>query len=274
MTPPERRAPWPARQGVTWLRESFGLLSSQPLRLLVIGLVLQLLAGLSQVGLLGLFFLLAMPALSAGVLQAMQTTRQGERPRLGSLFLAFSRPPVLGRLVLLGMLGLACAVISVAVGLGGFLGDLDPALLARLEAGETAAVAELDPAVLQGVLLSLGAGMFLAGTLAFYAIPLLWFSDLGLWHAIARGIAGMLREWRALLVLGLLLGGLSVPVVALLGGFLVMGAGASTPVTLFMLLVTVLFQLLLFAAQYLSFADIFGAPAPPGPAQAEGQLVA
>jgi hypothetical protein len=257
-----------------WLRGSVGLLATQPLRLLVIGLVLQLLAGVSQAGILGLLFLMVMPVLSAGVLQAMRQAAHGERPGLMTLFAGFSVTSALGRLVALGALVVGVAVLAVALGLAGSLSNLDPNLLARLEAGDTNAVAELDPSVLRNALLALAAGMLLGGSLVFYAVPLIWFSGMTLWRAIWQGILGMVREWRALLVLGLLMGVLSFPVALSLAGLLVTGEDTSALLTLVALLVSVVFQLLLFAAQYQSWADIFGAPAPGKTIVADDQLVA
>jgi len=274
MSRSERPTPWPYRQGAVWLSASFSLLAAQPVRLLVIGLLLQLLVGLSQAGFLGLLFMLVLPALSAGVLQAMHLTRQGQRPSLGTLFAAFANPQALGRLVLLGALIVACAVGAVAFGLAGSLATLDPAVLAQLEAGDAEALAQLDPAMLQGAVLALGLGMLVGGSLAFYAVPLIWFSGLGLWRAIADGFLGMIREWRALLVLGVLVGLMSFPIGVLVASHLIAGGEASMLLTLLTLLATVVFQLLLFAAQYLSWADIFGAPPAERQPPAEGQLVA
>lgn len=271
---PERRSAPPAIQGLHWLRQGLALLAAQPLRLMVLGLVLQLLAGLSQIGLAGFLFFLIAPAFGAGMLQAMHQVHRGERPSLASLFAAFTAPGALGRMLLVGVLGLACAIVAVAIVLSGALSGLDPALQQRLEAGDAAAVAELDPGVLQGALLGLGAGLLFGGTIAFYAVPLIWFSGAGVGRAIGQGLAGMLRAWKALLVMGLLLGLLSLPGAFLAALTLLGGTEPSGVLTLVMLLVVVAFQLLLFATQYVSFMDLFGAPdgaLPPAPLD---QLVA
>ena len=60
----------PARQGIAWLAQGVALIRAQPARLLFLAVLLQLILGLTRVPLLGLFVILAVPALSAGVLQA------------------------------------------------------------------------------------------------------------------------------------------------------------------------------------------------------------
>ena len=67
----------PASRGLAWLAGSLALLRSQMARLLLIGLVLQFLMGFTQAGVLGIAFVLVIPALSAGVLQAMFSVEQG-----------------------------------------------------------------------------------------------------------------------------------------------------------------------------------------------------
>jgi hypothetical protein len=270
---PELRKP-PARQGIEWLRQGLVLLAAQPLRLLALGLILQLLAGFSQVGVLGFLFLLMAPAFGAGMLQAMAQARAGGRPSLASLFVAFTVPAALGRMLLLGGLGLVCAIVIVALVVSGSLSGLDPALLQRLEAGDVTAVESIDPAILQGALLGLGAGMLIGGSLAYYAVPLVWVRDQTAGRAIVQGLAGMLRAWRPLLVMSLLLALLSLPAALLLSTMLLGGMQGSTVLTTVMMLVMVAFQLLLFSTQYVSFVDIFGGPAANETAAPSDQLVA
>lgn len=265
--------PYPAATGISWLRRSLAVLRSQALRLLVLALVLQFMAGLSQVGLLALLFLLAMPVFSAGMLQAVALAGRGERPAIATLFVAFSSPPQLLRLLGLGGLGLLLTLMLVGSLLSGALSDIDPGLMARLQAGDAQAVGEMDPAVLQDALLALALGMVLAGVLLYFAVPLVWFHRLGPWRALLVGLGGMLRHWRAMLVMGLLLAALLVPV-ALLVGFSLSAQAAPVPamMTLVAMLAMATYQLLLFASQQVSFAAIFGMPA--AAPVAEDQLVA
>ena len=152
-------------------------------------------------------------------------------------------------------------ILAAAFALAGSVDMLDPALITRIEAGEVEAVAELDPVFIQRVLFGLVLGLLLGGCLSFYAVPLVWFSNQSLGRAIALGLLGMLRQWRALTMMGLVLGVLSIPVAVLTAFVLTaqMAQGSVSPVlTLLMLLAGVAYQLLLFSTQYASYRAIFG----------------
>jgi hypothetical protein len=175
---------------------------------------------------------------------------------------------------LLGVLCLGAAVLAVGLVLAGGLTDLDPDLLARIEAGDPTAVAELDPALLQRALLALALGLLASAALSYFAVPLIWFEALPLGQALARGIGAMLRQWLPLLILGLLSALLALPLV--LGFGLVMTLQVSSPglaavASFVLLLATLAYQALLFAAQYFSFRDVFrtGAGGGAGP-EADG----
>jgi hypothetical protein len=71
----------------------------------------------------------------------------------------------------------------------------------------------------------------------------------------------MVRNWRPLLLIGVLLGLLAVPIALLFGSFYlsVLSEGtASSWLAFLLLLLGPMFQLLLFGTQYLAFRDIFG----------------
>ena len=74
---PRRR---PAAAGWAWLRSSLSLFRAQPARLLLIAVLLQLILGLSRVPGLGLLVILAVPALTAGLLQALHLVETGRWP--------------------------------------------------------------------------------------------------------------------------------------------------------------------------------------------------
>jgi hypothetical protein len=225
-----------------------------------LGLLLQLLAGLTQVGVFAVLFVLIVPALSAGMLQAMHSVDAGLRPSPGLLFIAFSRPDRLLRLVLLGGLMLLVAIVSVMVAASGALAGLDPDTLGRMEQGDIEAVLQLEPGLIERLMLALLLGLLVSGTLSFFAVPLIWFKNMPLGQAIWLGLLAMLRNWKPLLVLGLFLGVLAAPAAvlsALVIGLSATGSGGSPVLTVVMLFVAVLYQLLLFAGQYMTFRDIF-----------------
>ncbi len=277
----EQRPPYvilPAGRGMAWLTISLVLLRRDALRLLLLGLLLQFLAGLTQVGALGILFVLSVPALSAGMLQAMHGVEAGMRPSPTTLFVAFGRSDRLLRLILLGGLMIGLAVGAVAVVLSGVISGLDPETLVRLEQGDVDALLSVDPAILERLMLALAVGLLVSGTLSFFAVPLIWFKNLPLGRAIMLGLSGMARNWKPLLVLGVFLGVLGLPAVLISSLVLTLSAtgGEGSPLlTLLMLSVAVVYQLLLFASQYVSFREIFALPSPQGRSPSpEGQLVA
>lgn len=275
--PNPRTAQFSAGAGLRWFLGALGLVRTQPMRLMALGLMLQLLAGLTQAGLFGLLVLLAMPVFAAGMLDAMDRVRNGHRPSLGSLFAGFGRPDALLALILLGGLVLAALLLTAGWAIAGLLPELDPDLIRRLEAGDTQAMLDLDPALIERVLYGVLIGLFLGAGLSFFSVPLVWFLRNGLGQAIFDGIVAMLRQWKALLVLGLLLGVLSIPpsiLTVLSITYVAMGEAPPFLLSLSTLLVVVSFQVLAFAAQYVCFAEIFEWRAPRAEAREEDQLVA
>ena len=268
----------PARRGMDWLTYSLQLLGRDIPRLLLLGLLLQLLAGLTQVGALAILFVLAVPALSAGMLQALHGVDSGLRPSPVVLFVAFTRPDRLLRLVLLGALMLAGAMAAVMMVVSGALTGLDPETISRLEQGDVEALLLMDPGLLERLMLALVFGLLVSGTISFFAAPLIWFKNMPLGRSIWLGLAGMMRNWKPLLVLGLFLGVLAVPAAllsAIVLGLNATGQGGSPLMTIVMLFVAVVYQLLLFASQYVAFRDIFRLGRPQAGTRSESdQLVA
>jgi hypothetical protein len=271
---------YPAVRGLSWLTHALTLLGKQPLRLLLLGLVLQLLAGLTQAGALGILFVLMVPALTAGILRAMYLVDAGYSPPLATLFSAFTSPDRLLRLMLLGGLILLGGVAAVMVALSEILASMEPDVLARLEQGDVEVLLGMDPRILQRLLLALVAGLLLSGTVSYFAIPLVAFMNQPLGRALLDGLWAMLKNWRPFLVLGLMMAVLAVPVIilsALLLGLSAAGAGPSPILGLLMLFLAVVYQLLVFATQYTAFRDIFGLSRPAAESSgddADGQLVA
>lgn len=264
----------PATRGFSWLAGSLALLRAQPARLLLIGLVLQFLTGFSQFGAFGFLFVLAIPALSAGVLQAMYLVSLGHRPPLMVLFSAFSVPLRLFRLFVISMAMLAAGMLAAGGLLSGSLAELDPSMLARLEQGDMTALNGADPELLRKMMLSVSAGLLASGIVGYFAIPLVWFSGRSAGAALLTGLGGIFRNVLPLLVLAVGLAVLAVPVLLLVGMLLSAGA-ASMLLTLLMLFVLVTYQLIVFGAQYLSFRELFGSPPETaGPAPGKDQLVA
>ncbi|MGH8034217.1 MAG: hypothetical protein ACREO9_03250, partial [Lysobacterales bacterium] len=220
-----------------------------------------LVLGLARVPPLGLFVVLSMPALSAGLLQAFRMIAAGQRPASASLFSPLVAGVKTGRLLLLGAVMVVVGIVAVSLMLSGSDSLLDPQLLARIEQGDKQALAELDPALLLRMMAAIAVGVSLTGTLSFMAIPLLWFRDWNLGTALISGIRALFVNWRPFSVLGLGLAVLLIPVALLVAVLFQVAAKAGflsvLPVGL-MLLIVLAFQLVVFGAQFCSFREIYG----------------
>ena len=251
----------PFASGVAWLSTSISLFRSQAARLLLLGLLLQLLGGASQLGILALLFLLAAPALNAGMLEAMHRAAEDQRPSLMTLFAAFQGSGALLSLFWFGALGLLLMLLAMGFFVAPELAKVDPDLLGRIQSGDQNAVLELSPLLMQQVLWGMLLGLGSTLVLGFFAIPRIWFARRSLPAALWDGVLMGMRQWRALTVLGLLLGLLAVPVALLSGTVVAAQLGSKEPsliLTTLLLAVVVLYQVLGFAAQYVAYRSSFG----------------
>jgi len=230
---------------------------------------------------IGFFVVMAVPAFSAGLLQAFRMVAQGQRPSSATLFAPLVAGPRTGRLLLLGAVSFGVGILSVSLLLSGSADMLDVELLARIEQGDTQAMAELDPALMLRVIMALVVGVTVSGTLSFMAIPLIWFGHLKLGAAILGGLRALLVNWRPFTFLALGLAVLLVPVgliVAVL--FQVAGTAGIFSIVLLglVMLIALAFQLAIFGTQFTAFRDIYGLDDDmprPRPSQGGGdQLVA
>jgi hypothetical protein len=251
----------PASKGLAWFAGSVALFRSQPARLLLIGLVLQFLMGFTQAGALGLLLVLAIPVLTAGVMQAMSMVERGLTPPLMTLFCAFSESQKTMRLFILGLVVIAVGLLCASFLLSGAVQSMDADFLAKLEQGDIEALTMADPLLIQRLAIALIVGLMVSGSIAYFSVPLIWFHNLSVGTAILEGLVGMLKNWAAFLVLGGLMALVFVPVAMVTSALLLSttGGGAlSTILTLLMLLMMVAYQLLVFGSQFMSFRDVFG----------------
>jgi hypothetical protein len=275
----------PASRGLMWLLQSLALIRRQPARLLFMAVLLQLILGLSQVPVLGMLVILALPAFSAGLLEAFFRVETGRLLPASTLFVPLTEKPANGRLLLLGVVMFAVASVSVLWVMGGSESQLDASLLQRIEQGDATAIAELDPVLTSKILFSALLAVGISGTLSFLAIPLIWFHKLPLGRALLLGLQALVRHWQAFLVLGL---GMALLLLPVMGFFVMMMklAGAISPLSLvfvvLLMLGALLFQLVVLATQYFACREIFGPAAgqgeqgadSPGDDSGDGQLLA
>ena len=255
------RDPLPAARGAAWFMLSLELLRRQASRLLFIAILMQLVLGLVQVPVLGILVVLSVPGLTAGILEAFHVTARGGAPSLRLLFLPLATGDRRGRLFALGALVFAVGILCVSMLLGGALAGLDEATLLRLQQGDMSALDAAGPAFISRLVAAFAISVAISGTLTFFSVPLVWFRDLRVWPALSAGLGGLLRHWKALLVLGLVLAAASLPF-ALLIGLLLQVASAGGVIayiaTGLVMVLLLLYQLVLFGTQYCSFREIFG----------------
>ncbi|MGA9574443.1 MAG: BPSS1780 family membrane protein [Lysobacterales bacterium] len=251
----------PAARGVAWLSGSWGLVKRQPLRLLLISLFFQFILSFSQTGALGLVVILCLPLLSAGLLHAFFLVENGGKPMVAVLFMPFTSKGSLGALLLLGGVAMALALLVVSLALAGQVLNIDPDIIVRIEQGDLDALQLIDPQVIESAVISMAMGAAISGTVTYFAVPLIWFRKCSMGIALVTGLKALGRNWKPLLVIGLMLGVLAVPIILLFAFFYLSALSegtASSWLAFLLLLIGPLFQLLLFGSQYLAFRDIFG----------------
>ena len=251
--------------GFAWLNDAATLLKSQAPRLLLLGLLLQMIGGLSQLGgPLAVLFIISVPALTAGMLQGMHVAAGGDRPGPFTVFAAFQEGGRLLPLLLLGLISVGVTMGVLGFLVAGALSNLDPDLAARIQAGDQNAVLELDPAIVQKVLFGMVAGLLVSACISLFAVPLIWFGRRPLGAALWTGIVTLFRQWRALTALGIGLAAVGLPVGLMAGTimtFQLTGAAPSFLLTVLLLLIVVVYQVYAFAAQYVAYRDLFMEPA-------------
>jgi hypothetical protein len=215
---------------------------------------------LTQLPVIGFLVVLAMPILSAGMLQCFDHVRRGLPLSPMVLFTPFANRLLAMRLALLGGIIALAALILISWILSGIPELQDPELLARIEQGDLEAVLELDPAVVQRAFLAIVLGLSVSGVMSHFTIPLIWFRQMPVGMAMATGLRALFRNWIPFLLLAIVLVVLSIPMFIMLGLLLGITAVAGGPGILqyaMMLFVILTIQLLVFGTQYCSFADIF-----------------
>lgn len=195
------------------------------------------------------------------------------------LFLPFTARHSIGQLLLLGAVVMVLGLLVVSLVLAGQVVDLDPQILSRIEQGDLDALQLIDPQVMQSAVMAMAIGAAVSGSITYFAVPLIWFKKLGMGRSVVMGLKALGRNWKPLLMIGILLAILAVPIVLLFGSFYLSaldGGTASSWLAFLLLLLGPIFQLLLFGTQYMAFRDIFGLDevATKGGNKVTGQLVA
>lgn len=257
--PPARKLP--ASRALGWLAGCWVLIKQQALRLMLISLFFQFFLGFAQVQALGLLVVISLPVLSAGMLHAFLVTEQGHKPMLAVLFVAFTDWTRVSRLLLLGAIVMALGLLVMTMILAGQVVDIDPEIISRVEQGDLDALQLIDPQIMENAIFAMAIGAAISATITYFSVPLIWFANQGIGAALTVGIKALFRNWKPLLVIGLVLGALSIPIILIFGYFYLSAINSGSSSSLLSVLILILgpfYQLLIFGTQYLAFKDIFG----------------
>ena len=246
----------PARTGILWVRQGFGLFRQQPgalLALLFSGLFLSIAALI--IPLLGpLMPTLLTPLFSMALLQGCAEIDQGKRPMPGLVFIGF-RKPVRGPLMLLGVLYIFVWLIALAV-----LAWMDDGVFVKMVTRQI----PMDEKLLEGsrgaILTAVGIYL-MAWLMTCFAAPLIYWQRQSVGKALFFSAYAVLRSFWAFIAGGVTLFalhqiGITIPVLL----FDSVALEATAIFTVFFLLVVLVHCML-----YASYCRIFGTP----PAQPE-----
>jgi len=241
-----------AARGAQWISDGWQVFCANPGMWLVLTLVWLLINVAVQlvpfVGLLMALFIA--PALCGGLLICCRDSLNRHALDIGQLFDPITDPQRRNSVLIQGALFLLANLAMLAVAGGLMMGTLGSAMFehhermlehGRMEPGAIAPAAMMDMAmpVMLAALVALALQVVL-WALFFYAIPLVLFDGVGQGAALGASLRGVLRNWLALLVFGLIWLFLAIAAtIPLLLGWLVL-----IPMT--------------FGAWFGSYRDIFG----------------
>lgn len=250
----------PALTGWRWLKEGFALFRKQPVQLstlfifyLFLILMLGIIPWLGQV-----LPLILLPTVSLAFLRASALVREGQPVRPTLLFAAL-RTPAARPLLLLGVLQLLAITLAFALP-----ALLDDGVFFKFLSGQIGPDSKLLPGSHMGLAMLGGIALYLPAQMAlWYAAPLVAWHGMGIGKALFYSFFAVRREGRAFVVylmswlaIGILLPALlTLPLLALF----------HSPVLIVTLMmpVSLLLTVVLYSSFYITYTDVFGAPAQP-----------
>jgi hypothetical protein len=253
----------PARVGWLWIKEGFALFRKQPAEISTLFLsYMFLMLAIGIVPLIGQILpMLLVPVFSMAFMQACANIEQGKRVYPNLLLTGF-RSPALRRLLRLGMLYLAAAVLAVAAS-----ALIDGGVFWQVMSGQK----ELDPETMRNSGMSLAmlfsAVVYVPAAMAFwYAAPLIAWQDMGVGKAIFYSFFAVHRARKAFLVYGLGWALIGVLLPAIVTSIIALLASRSLVVMLVLLPLSLMLTVVMYCSFYPTYTHIFGRPEPATPA--------
>ncbi|MDB5763376.1 MAG: hypothetical protein JWQ21_2371 [Herminiimonas sp.] len=249
----------PANVGWLWIKEGFALFRKQPAELSTLFLsymFLMIVVGI--IPLLGqLLPLLLVPVFSMAFMQACVHIEEGKRVYPNLLLTGF-RSPAFGRLVKLGGLYLAAAVIAVAAS-----SLIDGGVFWQAMTGQIA----LDEKTVQGSGMSLAmlfaAAIFTPAGMAFwYAAPLMAWQNMSIGKAVFYSFFAVRRAGKAFLVYGIAWAVIGVLIPVTVSSVLVLLTGKIAITMLVLLPLSIVMSIIMYCSFYPTYTHIFGRPEP------------
>ncbi|QYF94471.1 hypothetical protein KY495_04440 [Massilia sp. PAMC28688] len=252
----------PARTGLEWLKQGFGLFRQQPgiLTMLLFANFLGsvLLSAVPVIGTLATIVLI--PVFSIAIMQACNLIAQGQRVMPDVLLTGFRKPAVT-HLLKLGMVYVGVALIMfIAMRL-----SVDESAVQQMQASAEAAKAAsqagtpVTPPQYPGTLLFLVLLWSIVMLLMSFATPLTYWKEMPLLKAIFYSVFGVVGAFKPILVM--LLSAMGMFMVLILFLRLLFGGSA----LVFQAVIawsSLMFTLVLQCAMFASYRQIFGDPAP------------
>lgn len=248
-----------ARTGWLWVKEGFALFRRQPLELSSLFLAYMLLMlTLSMLPWIGKILpLVLVPVFSQAFMQACVHVEQGRRVTPILLFTIF-RSPALPRLLALGVLYLAAAVLALAAS-----SLMDGGVFWKVITGQM----EVDPQVIQQShmmrAMLFAAVVYAPAAMAFwYAAPLADWQGMGTGKAVFYSFFAVHRAGRAFLMYGLAWAVIGIIIPAFIGTFLAILTGQLSTARLVLFPVSLLMAVVMYCSFYPTYTSIFGRPEP------------
>ncbi|MDT8450435.1 MAG: BPSS1780 family membrane protein [Wenzhouxiangellaceae bacterium] len=270
-------------EGVAWLTGGGNLLARGGGALVRIALFLVVISLLQAVPVVGLALVaLITPLVTAGLLNVFRTVEQGGTPGPAHFLAGFTDPAARTGLLMLGVFFVAGLLAAIAALLAWLAPQMD--LQAAGQVLSDPNVVNESPervlALFEGVNLFGGfalAALIFAIVLAavYFAVPLVFFWRWPVFAALLWSVRATLVNWLAFLGFGLVVFGLLFAVGLVFGLFsgifsLALGGAGMLVVQLVSIILSLFVQLLLAAAQWRAFVQVFPADSddPSGPKDA------